>query len=138
MVFILLSVLPSVLTLAGLLSLLFIVPAMWARAEAPYSPGLDSPEAWAASLDVALGDAWFQPTREAEACEAEAVDAVWTHLHWRDVVRAEVRRARAQKAAESSMARPLPVKGRENHANAIAAFSLSIKHRAKLASVWID
>lgn len=49
--------------LATLLALLALVPWMVSRsvavAEAPYTPALDSPEAWAASLDVALGEAWF-------------------------------------------------------------------------------
>lgn len=141
MLFILLALLPSVATLAGLLALLFIVPRMWAQAEAPYTPGLDSPEAWAASIDVALGDAWFQPTHAPEVsaeAEAEAIDAVWTHLHWRDVVRAQVKQDRAAKAAKAAMARTLPVKGRDNHANETTGFMLSIKHHARLASVQID
>lgn len=51
---------PAFATLALVLALVpFLVGRMVAQAEASYTPDLDSPEAWAASLDVALGEAWF-------------------------------------------------------------------------------
>lgn len=61
--------------LATLLALLTLVPWLASRharkAESPYTPDLDSAEAWSASLDVALGLAWFQDSTlpaPVEAC----------------------------------------------------------------------
>ncbi len=55
------AMLPMLLSLLSLLSLVWLVPAMVRTLEGgEYAPLDTSADEWAASLDVALGEAWFQ------------------------------------------------------------------------------
>lgn len=54
-----LFLLPFAATALALVAMLCYLPCMVAQLEAPYTPDMGDAEEWRASIDVALGEAWF-------------------------------------------------------------------------------
>lgn len=132
LVFTVLALFPACATALALLCMAMVLPLLWARAEAPYAPAHEH-GTWASDLNAYLD---HDPRAEAEALSslAEAVEVAWTHLHWVKVGLYEHAIQRGKKAARSTMARGLPVKGRESRANTNAGFLGSNQGPCQLVS----